>query len=132
MQRIQRKRNSLKIQLQKESEYLLYLNFQKYEEHEVLTGPGQVAVRPPPQPNLSMHRRTPEALLNQVERWHGRLSTMQDSANRYFRPILVLIRREIKGLIKEMLRNEAKLHFVTDPSRLSEPKIAASVRFWAH
>ena len=62
-----------------------YLYFQKYQEHEVLTGPGQVEVRQPPQPNLSMNRRTPEALLRQVERWHGSLATLNAAANRYFR-----------------------------------------------
>lgn len=29
--------------------------------------------RPPPQPNFSMHGRTPESLLMQVERWHRQL-----------------------------------------------------------
>ena len=35
---------------------------------------NHVAVnRPPPQPNFSMHGRTPESLLDQVERWHHQL-----------------------------------------------------------
>jgi hypothetical protein len=62
-----------------------FLNFQKYEEQEIMTGPGQVEVRPPPQPNLSMNRRTPDALLRQVDQWHGSLATLKNAANQYFR-----------------------------------------------
>lgn len=61
-----------------------YLNYQKFESHEVVTGPGVVEVHGPPQPNLSMHGRTPDALLRQVERWHGRLRNHRNAANQFF------------------------------------------------
>jgi len=63
-----------------------FLNFQRFESHEVLTGPGQVEVMPPPQPGLSMNRRTPDTLLRQVHLWHGELRGFKLAANAYFRP----------------------------------------------
>lgn len=50
-----------------------YIHNQKYIEQRVFTGEGQVEMARAPQPNFSMTGRTPEALLNQVERWHRQL-----------------------------------------------------------
>lgn len=63
-----------------------FLAFQKFETQEVMVGPGQVEVRPPPQPNLSMARRTPESLLRQVEAWHGELRIVRANDKRFWRP----------------------------------------------
>ncbi len=62
-----------------------FLNFQKFETQEVMVGPGQVERRPPPQPNLSMARRTPESLLRQVEAWHGALRVARANDKRFWR-----------------------------------------------
>ena len=62
-----------------------YLIFHKFEEQEVVTEPGRVEVRPPPHPNLSMKRRTPESLLRQVETWHGSLQTFRAATGQYFK-----------------------------------------------
>lgn len=37
--------------------------------------------RPPPQPNFSMHGRTPESLIEQVERWHRLLGKERKGGN---------------------------------------------------
>ena len=63
-----------------------YLQFQRFEQQEVVTGPGRIERLPPPQPKLSMARRTPEALLRQVERWHGKLSESRWAARHRFTP----------------------------------------------
>jgi hypothetical protein len=63
-----------------------FLAFQKFETEEVMIGPGEVEVRPPPQPNLSMARRTPESLLRQVEAWHGELRSVRANDRRFWRP----------------------------------------------
>ena len=63
-----------------------FLDFQKFESHEVMVGPGRVEVRPPPQPNLTMTRRTPESLLRQVEAWHGALRIARANDKRYWKP----------------------------------------------
>lgn len=62
-----------------------FLFFQKFETQEILIGPGQVEVRPPPQPNLSMARRTAEALLRQVEAWHGDLRKQAGKEQRFWK-----------------------------------------------
>jgi hypothetical protein len=62
-----------------------FLFFQRFQSQEVMVGPGQVEVRPPPQPNLSMARRTPESLLRQVEAWHGDLRKLRGNENRMWR-----------------------------------------------
>lgn len=62
-----------------------FLFFQKFETQEVLVGPGQVEVRQPPQPNLSMARRTAEALLRQVEAWHGDLRKHSSKEQRFWK-----------------------------------------------
>ena len=50
-----------------------YLHDQKFESIEIVREDGTVASEAPPQPNLSMRGRSPSALLNAVERWHGEL-----------------------------------------------------------
>ena len=50
-----------------------YLSNQKYGGERVFVAPGVVEEAPPPQPNLSMHRRDPGTLLRQVQDWHTRL-----------------------------------------------------------
>jgi len=62
-----------------------FLSAQKFETAEVMVGPGEVEVRPPPQPNLTMSRRTPEGLLRQVEAWHGQLRTARANDKRFWR-----------------------------------------------
>lgn len=62
-----------------------FLVFQKFETQEVVTGPGQVERRSPPQPNLMMSRRMPESLLRQVEAWHGELRTSRANDQFYWR-----------------------------------------------
>lgn len=62
-----------------------FLNFQKFEAQEVLIGPGEVERRLPPQPNLTMSRRTPESLLRQVEEWHGELRVASKNEKRFWR-----------------------------------------------
>jgi hypothetical protein len=62
-----------------------FLAFQKFETQEVMVGPGRAEVRPPPQPNLTMSRRTPESLLRQVEAWHGELRTVRANDMRFWK-----------------------------------------------
>jgi hypothetical protein len=63
-----------------------FLAFQKFDTQEVMVAPGRVEVRAPPQPNLSMARRTPEALLRQVEAWHGELRRARRTDKRFWKP----------------------------------------------
>lgn len=62
-----------------------FLNFQKYETQEVMVGPGRAETRPPPQPNLTMSRRTAESLLRQVESWHGELRVVRANDKRFWK-----------------------------------------------
>lgn len=62
-----------------------FLNFHKFETREVVVGPGRVERRPPPQPNLTMARRTPDSLLAQVEAWHGELRKGRGQETRFWR-----------------------------------------------
>jgi hypothetical protein len=62
-----------------------FLAFQKFETQEVLVGPGEVEVRQPPHPDLSMTRRTPESLLRQVEEWHRELRIVRENDRRFWR-----------------------------------------------
>ncbi|NOT42545.1 MAG: hypothetical protein HOP13_18880 [Alphaproteobacteria bacterium] len=62
-----------------------FLNFQKYESQEVMVGPNRAETRPPPQPNLTMTRRTPDSLLRQVEDWHGALRAVRANADRFWK-----------------------------------------------
>lgn len=62
-----------------------YLYAQKFETREVMVGPGQVEVHPPPQPGLTMRGRTAETLLAQVERWHRELGRASGAEILYFR-----------------------------------------------
>lgn len=50
-----------------------YLHEQRHGGRVVVDERGSVRELPPPQPNLSMHGRTPAALQKQVEAWHERL-----------------------------------------------------------
>lgn len=51
-----------------------YLQNQRFEQREEFLAAGVLQRRPPPQPNLTMKGRNPEALLRQVERWHHQLA----------------------------------------------------------
>jgi len=62
-----------------------YLCAQKFEMREVMVGPGQVEVHPPPQPGLTMRGRTADTLLAQVERWHRELGRASGAERLYFR-----------------------------------------------
>ena len=52
-----------------------YIWNRKYEPVIVHVRPGVPEERPPVQPNFSMRGRQPEALLLDVERWHGQLGS---------------------------------------------------------
>lgn len=62
-----------------------YLQVQKFAVREYVTGPGVLEKVLPPQPTLSMRGRTPDALLNQVARWHGRLAKSSTAENVFFK-----------------------------------------------
>jgi len=62
-----------------------YIYAQKFEVRECVTAPGVVEYIKPQQPNLSMRGRTPEALLKQVDRWHGNLAKSKDAQNYFFK-----------------------------------------------
>ena len=62
-----------------------FLNFQKFETREVVVGPGRVERRAPPQPNLTMARRTADSLLRQVDAWHGELRKARGHDTRFWR-----------------------------------------------
>lgn len=51
-----------------------YLQNQRFEERDEFVAPGVFKRVPPPQPNLTMKGRSPEGLLQQVERWHRQLA----------------------------------------------------------
>lgn len=51
-----------------------YIHTMKYVECRVHHGDGTWHTEPPPQPNFSMHGRSAEALMGQVERWHRELN----------------------------------------------------------
>ena len=51
-----------------------YLQDQRFEQREEFQAAGVIQRLPPPQPNLTMKGRSPEALLRQVERWHHQLA----------------------------------------------------------
>jgi hypothetical protein len=63
-----------------------FLAYQKYETQEVMVGPGRAERRPPPQPNLSMSRRTPDSLLRQVDAWHGELRILRAKDRQFWKP----------------------------------------------
>lgn len=50
-----------------------YIWNQKYENRIVFVERGIAEEQGPEQPNFSMNKRTPESLLNQVEKWHRKL-----------------------------------------------------------
>lgn len=62
-----------------------FLHERKFAAREVVTGPGLVETRPPPQPNLSMRGRTAESLLAQVERWHEELGRAEGPETLFFK-----------------------------------------------
>ncbi|MEM1107958.1 MAG: PcfJ domain-containing protein [Planctomycetota bacterium] len=57
-----------------------YLHHQRYTNQPAMLIDGRVVEPGPAQPNLSMRGRSPEALLRQVRRWHGRLARLNDHA----------------------------------------------------
>ncbi|MEZ6038503.1 MAG: PcfJ domain-containing protein, partial [Planctomycetota bacterium] len=50
-----------------------FLTHMKFRPREVVLADGRVEQQPPPQPGLTMARRNPEALLQQMQRWHAAL-----------------------------------------------------------
>ena len=50
-----------------------FIRHQKYVHTEEIRRDGSVAVVPPPHPGFSMDRRSPDALLRQMQAWHDRL-----------------------------------------------------------
>ncbi len=51
-----------------------YLHHQRFVPARVFVAPGERDASMPPRPNLSMRGRSPDSLLRQVHRWHGRLA----------------------------------------------------------
>lgn len=51
-----------------------YLHNRRFERRRVFQAEGVARDLPPEQPRLTMRGRTPEALLREVEAWHGRLA----------------------------------------------------------
>ena len=62
-----------------------FIEHQKFRTQEVVTGPGQVEVLPPPQPGLSMKGRSADALMRQMEEWHGQLRKARRGGEVYFK-----------------------------------------------
>lgn len=54
-----------------------FIHHQKFEGLQVVLGDGETRWLPPPQPNLSMQKRTLRALHAQVDQWHHRLSKVK-------------------------------------------------------
>jgi len=54
-----------------------FIQHHKFERQEVLLDGGETRWLPPPQPNLSMQKRTLRALLAQVDDWHRRLGKVK-------------------------------------------------------
>lgn len=50
-----------------------FIQNQRFTSQRVMVERDVWENRPPPQPNLSMHRRDPEALMRQMEEWHHQL-----------------------------------------------------------
>lgn len=80
-----------------------YLYAQKFERRECVTGPGIVEHIPPPQPNLSMKGRTPDALLKQVEQWHGNLAKSSGAQKYFFKRLGIPEFRQATGPKKQMI-----------------------------
>lgn len=58
-----------------------YIWEKKYTQRRVFVARGQVEFLDPEQPNFSMTGRTPESLLNQVNRWHRQLGKEKKGGN---------------------------------------------------
>jgi hypothetical protein len=54
-----------------------FIQHHKFERQEVLLDGGETRWLAPPQPNLSMQKRTLRALLTQVDEWHRRLGKVK-------------------------------------------------------
>jgi hypothetical protein len=63
-----------------------YLQHQRFESRTVFVALGVREQRPPPQPNLSMHGRSVEGLLRQVQRWHDELGRRTATGNQHWEP----------------------------------------------
>lgn len=56
-----------------------FLQYHKYERQQVFLENGETRWMPPPQPHLSMKKRTLVALLTQVNQWHRRLGKIKEN-----------------------------------------------------
>ena len=92
-----------------------YLQDQRFTRQRIVVETGEVATLPAPQPNLSMHRRTPESLLRRVDAWHLVLGkTRADDGMRWrpsgIRPLKLIVgkgeRRKV-WYINELLSQRA-------------------------
>jgi hypothetical protein len=54
-----------------------YVQSQKFAQPQVFVRPGVIEQQPPPHPGFTMHGRTPETLLRQVNAWHAQLGREQ-------------------------------------------------------
>lgn len=62
-----------------------YLHAQKFQTRDIVDEHGRTTAEPPPQPNLQMRGRTADALLAQVERWHGALGKTRGVESLFFK-----------------------------------------------
>lgn len=83
-----------------------YIHYHKFVQQEIHTPEG-VKIQAPLQPHLSMKKRTPTAILRQVEMWHEQLGKMAPQDNVYWKhsPIDDFSYRNEKGLftIRQLL-----------------------------
>ena len=63
-----------------------FLQHHKFERQQVFLEDGRTRWLPPPQPNLSMQKRTLRALLTQVDEWHRRLGKVKGDAGTRWTP----------------------------------------------
>ena len=61
-----------------------YIWYKKYEGLRIFREQGGLTWDTPPQPNFSLNGRTPEALLNQVNRWHRQLGKETKGQNLFW------------------------------------------------
>ena len=63
-----------------------YIQYQKYASVDIFVRPGVVDRQPPPHPGFSMHGRSADLLLQQVDVWHRRLGRDMRYGDRAWQP----------------------------------------------
>lgn len=74
-----------------------YLHHRRFERRREFVEEGVVRELPPEQPRLSMAGRTPDALLREVEAWHGRLAREGAAAGLRWRASGIAPFEEVSG-----------------------------------